>query len=402
MTGLSARVAIVKADDFSPAAVEARTRWLIELLGGVDSLLPPRAHKVLLKPNVVLAEEWDRTAVTTNPWVVLALARLFKEAGVEVLIGEGTSGVNSGPVFAKLGWDRLAQDAGVPLLDCKGDEGVEVSLPEGRIKKSVRVPKALLECDYRVSVAKMKTHCETMVTFSLKNMKGIMSSDRERREMHFLDINETLVDLNTAFKPHLAVVEGLVAMEGVGPGPTGKPFKLGVLVGGLDAVAVDAVCAGIMGFDPYEVKHIALAAERGLGTCDLAGIEVVGARLEDVRPAGVERPPVTLDSLLPDTRVRVVKGNPCSHCSIVLASCLSTFVPQQVSADLLRNGPPVDILVGPGAVPSDDPSRIQVAVGTCLAKYRDCLAYSPGCPPWARETTRVIVEALLQGAGAKP
>ena len=391
---MGARVAVVSAEDFSPEAVQERTGSLIELLGGVEQILPARTRKVLLKPNLVMAEEWDTTAVTTNPYVVIALVHIFQSAGVEVVIAEGTSGETSAFVFEKLGWYERARNLGVALIDCKGSEGIKVPIPDGKVIHSVRVPKEVTECDFMVSVAKMKTHCETQATFSLKNMKGIMSSDRERKEMHFTDINETLVDLSTVFKPHLSIVEGLYALEGVGPGPTGKPFKLGVLVGGLDAVAVDAVCAGIMRFEPGEVKHIALAAERGLGVADLSKIEVVGKRVEEVRAHSVERPPTSLEGLLPDTRVRVIKGNPCSNCAMVLASCLSSLVPAQASEECLKNGPPLDILVGPNAEPPPGPGRVQVAVGTCLERYEGKMAYSPGCPPWAKETTRTILDAL--------
>lgn len=390
---MGARVAIVSADDFSPAAIQEKTRSLIELLGGTEKILPENTRRVLLKPNLVMAAAWDTTAVTTSPHVVTALARIFQETGAEVVVAEGASGDTSEFVFEKLGWYERARNLGVALIDCKGSEGIEVPIPEGKVIHSVRVPKAVTECDFVVSVAKMKTHCETQATFSLKNMKGIMSSDRERKEMHFTDINETLVDLNTVFKPRLAIVEGLYALEGIGPGPTGKPFKLGVLVGGLDAVAVDAVCAGIMGFEPGEVSHIALAARRGLGVADLSAVDIVGKKIEELQARSAERPSTSLEGLLPGTRVLVVKGNPCSNCAMVLAACLSSLVPAQVSRECLENGCPIDILVGPQAVPPPGPGRTQVAVGTCLERYSGEMAYSPGCPPWAKETARIIASA---------
>jgi len=78
-------------------------------------------------------------------------------------------------------------------------------------------------------------------------------------------------------------VDGIVALEGDGPNlPPGKSKPLGLLIAGKDGVAVDAVCAKIMGFDPLDVKHLRLAKQRGLGVMDMEEITIKGEKLEDV------------------------------------------------------------------------------------------------------------------------
>ena len=95
-------------------------------------------------------------------------------------------------------------------------------------------------------------------------------------------MNRNLVALARATKPHLAIVDGFVGMHREGP-RHGTPIPLGVVVAGADAVAVDAVAAAVMGFDPRSIGYLAYACAAGLGTIDLERIEVVGDPIATVR-----------------------------------------------------------------------------------------------------------------------
>ena len=95
-------------------------------------------------------------------------------------------------------------------------------------------------------------------------------------------MNRNLVALAHATKPHLAVVDGFVGMHREGP-RHGTPIKLGVIVAGTDAVAVDAVSAAVMGFDPTAIGYLAYAHAAGLGEIDLERIEIVGDPIARVR-----------------------------------------------------------------------------------------------------------------------
>ncbi|MHB9003609.1 MAG: DUF362 domain-containing protein, partial [Coriobacteriia bacterium] len=92
-------------------------------------------------------------------------------------------------------------------------------------------------------------------------------------------IHETLVDL-LAIQQEIhsgifAVMDGTIA--GDGPGPrTMRPVEKNVMLAGADQVAIDAVAASMMGFDPLSIPYIRLAHERGLGVGDLRNIEIVG------------------------------------------------------------------------------------------------------------------------------
>jgi len=125
----------------------------------------------------------------------------------------------------------------------------------------------------------MKTHIFTTMTGAMKNAFGGLLN--ERRHWTHPVIHETLVDLlmiqKKIHRGVFAVMDGTFA--GDGPGPRCMtPYVKNVLLASADQVAIDAVAAKMMGFDPMSIKFIRLAHDMGLGCGDPAGIEIVGDR----------------------------------------------------------------------------------------------------------------------------
>ncbi len=105
----------------------------------------------------------------------------------------------------------------------------------------------------------------------------------ERNYLRSVDaMNHNLVALARKTMPHLAVVDGFVGMHREGP-RHGTPIRLGTVVAGTDAVAVDAVAAAVMGFDPRRIGYLVRAHAAGLGEIDLDRIRVVGDPIATVR-----------------------------------------------------------------------------------------------------------------------
>jgi uncharacterized protein (DUF362 family) len=106
------------------------------------------------------------------------------------------------------------------------------------------------------------------------------------KELSFLRsvvaMNHNLVALARATRPHISVVDGFVAMHREGP-RHGTPIALRTVVAGTDAVAVDAVAAAVMGFDPRRIGYLVHAEQAGLGVADLDAITVVGDPIAAVR-----------------------------------------------------------------------------------------------------------------------
>jgi len=388
---MRSKVAIEHIDTYGEDRIERGLENLLQNLGGIDTLIPSSTRKVLIKPNLVYPYSWD-TGVTVNLTLLAKLVNMIQEVGVDVIIGEGAGlGESSQKIFEKIGIDKLCKDLGVPLYNFKKGERVKVEIPHGKKVRTVTVDRVVTECDFLISLAKLKTHCECLASLSLKNMKGLLSSEKERLRFHLLDVNNCLVDLNRAFRPNLAIVEGLIGLEGIGPCPPGRPINLGLLIGGQDPVAVDAVCSRIMHLEPNEVKHIKLAAEAGLGTIDFERIEVIGKKLEDVIPRHFKGPPMSIEGISPYEKVRIVAGSPCSNCVIGLASYLHAWIPKDVIKEATCK---VQILIGAKA--RMEGTGNEIALGNCLKKYEGKIPYIPGCPP-ASDAYGDLIQDGLRG-----
>lgn len=76
--------------------------------------------------------------------------------------------------------------------------------------------------------------------------------------LHLAGIPESILDINATVRPHLAIVDGIVGMEGDGP-LMGTPKPTGMIVMGRELPAVDATCARVMGINPHKVPYLAAA-----------------------------------------------------------------------------------------------------------------------------------------------
>ena len=135
-----------------------------------------------------------------------------------------------------------------------------------------------------VHLPTVKTHIYTTTTGAMKNAFGGLLN-RKRHYTHSV-IHETLVDLLTIQKE---IHSGIFAFSdgttcGSGPGPrTMTPVEADLILASADQVAIDAVSARLMGFDPLSIKYIRLAHEAGLGVGDPRDIEVVGEDVSSIR-----------------------------------------------------------------------------------------------------------------------
>lgn len=167
--------------------------------------------------------------------------------------------------FRDLKWIAYEATDALTVLPRIFSEGIFI--PEFFIDKNI------------VHLPTMKCHIYTRTTGAMKNAFGGLL-DAQRHYAHSW-IHETLVDLlriQQAIHPGIfAVVDGTTA--GDGPGPrTIRPTRADLILAGADQVAVDAVAAWLMGFEPMKIPCIRLATEAGLGTGILAEIEWLGER----------------------------------------------------------------------------------------------------------------------------
>lgn len=266
------RVAIVKGT--SP--VETTVKALETIGSDVDRVLCEK-WPILIKPNYINSKH-PSTGITTDGRVIEGIVKFLRERKIEeIIIGEGSGFADTFQAFKVAGVDAVAERWGVKLVDLNKDEFVEVNPRNPLSLKKVRVAKTALESTI-ISVPKLKPHRIATVTLSLKNMMGALAS---KGSMHRGNLSENIVDLASVLRPSVSVVDGIIAGEG--HEESGKPIEMNLVIAGTDPVAVDAVGSAVMGISPTEVKHLLLAEKKGLGTCRLKEITVLGEPIEKVK-----------------------------------------------------------------------------------------------------------------------
>lgn len=354
-------------------------------------LSPVRGKRVLLKPNVGRVAPCE-SGIVTHPEVVAAAIDTFREAGADVAVGESPIvGVKVLEAFEAAGITAIAQERDCPLIDMDRRRCIDVELPEGQAIRSIRVCEDVLDFDMVVSIPVMKMHMHTGATLAVKNMKGCLWR-RSKVELHMLPpihgidakpIDVAIADMSSVLRPHLAIIDGTVGMEGLGPS-AGKPKALGVVVVGTDAFAADAVACRLMGIQAEQIAHLRIGAERGYGTIDLEGI--------DVSPEGWQRwmkpfaaPPENLTIEFPN--VTVLDNNSCSACQSTLLLFLKKN--QDHLFDYLPNDKPLHIAIGKGHTELPEGT---LCLGNCTINQRGQGIFVPGCPPVGSQILRAIAE----------
>lgn len=222
-----------------------------------------RGRRILLKPNLV-ETNLGAPHINTHPLVIRGAVEAFMKLGAaKVIVAEGP-GHNHDTlmVLEESGFVEVLQEDRIPFVDLNYDRGFPLVNAGGfSCLKTLTFPATLSQVDWIVSVAKLKTHHWAGVTLSLKNLFGVMPGiyyGWPKNVLHRAGISECILDIAATLKPHLAIVDGIVGMEGDGP-IMGTPKEVRALVMGRNLTAVDATCTRLMGIDPYRVEYLAKA-----------------------------------------------------------------------------------------------------------------------------------------------
>lgn len=321
---MSSKVAIIRCSDYDRKRVFDAVREAIDLIGGIEAYVKP-GMRVLLKPNLLSARA-PEDAVDTHPEVVRAVARLVKIAGGRVRIGDspGGYGKNIDVVFEKSGMKKMA-----------GEENIElVKFTSSKFVHGFPISRQVLDADRVISIPKLKTHVVTVLTAAVKNTYGCVTGlfkaechSRSPREEEFAKI---IAKVHSLVKPALTIVDGIVGLEGDGPA-AGRPRKLGLVVAGADAVAIDSCIAKLIGLEPLDISVTKEAFKMGLGEAHLPDIEVLGCPLKDAAVKNFKMPQTAALRIIPRFLVhrlaRFIRFKPaidaaiCKRCNLCKITC---------------------------------------------------------------------------------
>jgi len=225
-----------------------------DLLGGIDKFIKQN-EKVLLKPNY-LSPSKPEAAIITHPVFIKAVIQVLKEKTNNIYVGEspGVGGFNLSSLIS--GLRKVIEEEKVELIEFVADKEIEIK--DKLVFGKFMVDKRLFEMDKIINLPKIKTHTLMQMTLCVKNMFGIIPGLKKleyhakanQDRIHFAKI---LIDIYRAMPPHFNIVDGILAMEGDGPGTGGTPANLGIVVMGENGFAIDRFIPELIGVDPFRV-----------------------------------------------------------------------------------------------------------------------------------------------------
>jgi uncharacterized protein (DUF362 family)/Pyruvate/2-oxoacid:ferredoxin oxidoreductase delta subunit len=228
-----------------------------------------RGERVAVKINLLRGAP-PEAAVSTHPETLRHVLRGLISAGAEPFVADSPGGLNGPAKVARAyrisGISQMCAQEGVQIVDIE-DEPTLIEAPEALLFRHFRVGRPFLEADAIVQVGVLKTHQLMRLTGAVKLTYGCIPG-LDKAQLHVRaqrrdDFADMLLDLHLALRPRFSVMDGIIAMEGQGPGG-GRPRELGSLFAARDALALDAALADRTGHERGAVYTLAAGARRGL------------------------------------------------------------------------------------------------------------------------------------------
>lgn len=246
-------VVTVRYQDYQTSVTEALEKLS---LGSVLA----RQRRIVIKPNLVTPEP---PPVTTDVACVEAVARYCLERSrAEVIVAEGAGGTDTGRCFEALGYTEMARRLGIRLVDLDREEYTWKSNVRAVLYDPFPLP-FLLQGGFVISVPVLKEHTWTTVTLSLKNMIGICPAGQfggylnfRKSRVHQTDVHRAILDINLYRPVNLALIDGAVGLRGSHLQGTPADPPVGLIIAGLDPVAVDAAGARTLGHHWQDIAHL--------------------------------------------------------------------------------------------------------------------------------------------------
>ena len=235
-----------------------------------------KVDSIMIKPN--LCYYWDAsTGQTTSPKLVGALIEFLRNKlknDPDILIGEAdASAMKTKHAFKMLGYEELAKEKEVELLNLSSAPVAKCKTNIGSTKIELNFSKKLLETDLLINVPKLKYHRLPKITCAMKNIFGAIA--KFHKYSYHQNLAETIVAANKIIHSDIVLVDGLVVLGN-------HPKIMKTLLFGQDVVTVDKICSKIMGFNPSGVEYLRLA-EREIGPTENNPVIIGEASMDELK-----------------------------------------------------------------------------------------------------------------------
>lgn len=252
------KVAKVRFENYIDSVREA-----LDLIGA--SSIIAKQNKIIIKPNLVIDAPPPCTTDVRCVEAIVVYCKRYAPNAI-MIIAEGSGGCDTHLAFNSLGYKKLAQKYDLKLVDIDSEEEiVTLQNPKASVLKELRVPKILLS-GFLISVPVLKEHSLHQTTLSLKNLIGFMPAKYysgnwvyKKSQIHNMDTDRAIVDLNLYFKINLAVIDGVIGQKGshLNGIPCFPPKNL--ILASFDPVAVDIEGSEVLGWDWKDIPYLRYA-----------------------------------------------------------------------------------------------------------------------------------------------
>jgi uncharacterized protein (DUF362 family) len=267
-TGDQAYLSVARGGD--PAAI---TEAAVAALGGIERFVQS-GDDVIIKPNICVNYRTPEYAATTNPTVVATLVSLCLGADAKRVrvMDAPFPGITPESAYAESGIEEAVKAAGGMMEVMSPVKFVATAIPEGKDLTEWEIYQDVLDANVLINVPIAKHHNLARLSLGIKNLLGVIT---EPNQMHS-NLGQRAADLASLVRPTLTVVDAVRIM--ISGGPTGGSLnqvqQADTVIASHDFVAADAYAATLFDLTGADIAYIKAAADMGLGTLDLDGVNV--------------------------------------------------------------------------------------------------------------------------------
>jgi len=260
-TSIIMKQVFFKKADYDEASLKTVIFDMMNNLGG-DKIRT--GDRVLIKPNFLTPAKPEK-AVLTHPLIVKAVAEYVLEKSGHPQISDSPAVGSFKKILKEGGYNDAFAELNVEFKPFEDSVKVNIGEPFGEID----LAKDITEADMIINLPKLKTHAQMLLTLGVKNMFGTVVG-LKKPEWHLrvgVDRDmfaKLLVRIYNAVNPCMTIIDGILAMEGDGPGKGGTPSHIGILVGSTYAPAADLAICRMLEIEPDRLPTHKAAKSLGL------------------------------------------------------------------------------------------------------------------------------------------
>lgn len=242
---------------------------IYNMIEAIGTLTISKNTKVLIKPNLLLPAKPEK-AILTHPLLVKAVVDYVLECGGSPVISDSPAMGSLEKILKEGGYTDVFKGLGIEFKRFEISEKIDIGTPFGKIE----IAKEAIEADIVINMAKLKTHTQMLLTLGVKNLFGCIVGLR-KPEWHLRSgidremFATLLVKICAAVNPSITIIDGVLAMEGQGPGKSGLPRHVGIIAGCGSAFDLDRAICQMIGMEPDKLPTNKAARQLGLATDDI-------------------------------------------------------------------------------------------------------------------------------------